>query len=130
MKKLFLLLLFSPLLSMAQSRIGYSEQQIREEFSEYNFETRFQDSGRKFIVTQNKLGVMYYYFNEDGICDECYLMANKDKLHAIIEKYNREMTIVSDTKWKYYGDDIIIYIEMVYAKEYQCYVFIYKPSTN
>jgi hypothetical protein len=130
MKKLLLILLASPLLSMAQSRIGYTEAEIRSEFSEFTFETRFRESGEKFIVTNMVLGVMYYYFDESGHCYSCYLLPKKEKLHAIIEKYNRDFTIISDTRWKFYGADMIIDINMIFNQDFKSYVFVFKPLTN
>lgn len=101
--------------SFSQSRLGYTESQIRSEFSEQYFTTAYTEKGVKYIHFTNERFLAMYFFDKDNVCFLCSATPlNGGVLNYMVESYNKKYVIVSDTQWKYYTDNgLIIYIELV-----------------
>lgn len=118
MKKLFyfffIMILFNSK-SFSQSRLGYTESQIRSEFSEQVFSTSYTEKGTKYIHFTNERLLAMYFFNEENICFLCSATPlNGGVLNYMVENFNKKYVIISDTSWKYYTENgLIIYIDLV-----------------
>ena len=97
---LFLIICLS---GFSQARIGYTESQIRSEFSDNTFYEGVSADGYRYISTKSLRGIVVYYFDEDGFCDQTrmipYTMAD---LNYLVQLYNAKYVIISDTHWKAY----------------------------
>lgn len=117
MKKTTLLLfaLAISAFSFAQARIGYTESQIRAEFSDYKFEVGYTDDGDKFIFTRDyNSSTLTYFFLENNKCFLCKITPNNSlTLNRLVEKYNANYVIVSETKWKAYSESGILTIHLI-----------------
>ena len=85
-------------------RIGATENQILTEFNNKKFEKGYDEEGNKWISCHNGLGKMIYYLNiENDVCLFCVLVPdNQEILNNIVQRYNEEYVIISDTEWKKY----------------------------
>jgi len=59
---------------------------------------------------------MAFYFNRSGFCESCALVP-KDiiTVNNLVEKYNKEYVAVSNTEWKFYGNQGIIKINLIWS---------------
>jgi hypothetical protein len=117
MKKYLFIILISFIFSknvFSQARLGYTEQQIENIFSEKNFHTGYADDGTKYIYTEFNLCIAAYYFNSYGISDMVILIPKtQGNLNALVERYNSQYVIISQNQWKAYlknGGIITIYL--------------------
>lgn len=114
MKQLILITLMALATGVhAQSRIGYSLQEIRKEFSSKPQETgRFDDGSPYLVVTMERASVMYL-LNSKNVCIATAILPNdRGSLNWYVERYNREAVILSDRKWRLYGDGWILDCEL------------------
>jgi hypothetical protein len=105
MKKIFILLLFVllRLFVYSQARLGWTETQIRNDFSTVYFTTAYTDDGTKYIYGMYNGSNLAYFFDENGLCDFVVLYPeDQGALNYFVELYNRKYVIISDTKWKAY----------------------------
>jgi hypothetical protein len=129
MKKLLILLLFSPLLSMAQARIGSTENEIRDEFSSYDFQRKISTGDHLFYLSAIvRGGVFYWYFNDNKICDLCYLVLDPEYVDPMVELCNNKYVRIDDTHWKKYNDGVILYMEMIYLNKYNSWAMKYTQT--
>lgn len=130
MKKLLLIILFSlsVFISSSQSRLGYTESQIRQDFSNKKFQTSYTESGTKYIYFDDGEIVGMYFFDENGYCNLCSAFPlSTGVLNYMVERFNKEYVIVDDTKWKYYtGGNVIIYIQLVEVSGKMTFIFMSK----
>lgn len=131
MKYIFLILalVFSMSYTKAQGRIGYSEWEIRSEFPEKTFKSGNDKDGDKWIEMETDISSVRYYFN--ALHDwNCYLTMiipdNQAALNFLVEKYNKEYVIISETKWKMYGNNGITKINLIFADDGGYYIAISK----
>jgi hypothetical protein len=127
MKKLILILaILISFVSNSQSRIGFTYNEIKNEFSEqYTFTTGYRDELGKFLEIQIPGGLVTYYFTENNVCYFVTLLPEtKGDLHFFIEEYNKKYVILSRTSWLIYTDGYQIKITLEYLKDgmyYFCY---------
>ena len=129
MKKLLLLvlLLFSITTIYSQARMGYTLENIKNEFNgpEENFEINFTNEGLKFASITTPETYVFYYFNESDICISSIILPRNVKvLNNIVRKYNNEYIIISNTEWKIYYSNGIIRIKLIFDDELE-YAFIW-----
>ena len=128
MKKLFIILFWCFLIQTveAQIRMGYSISQIREEFSDSKYELYSANSGDDFCIIINFVGIrVYYFFDKDGYTDANYLIPlTSGKLQGLIENYNRYYVIISDTEWKYYNSNGVLYIKLAKRDDGESYISV------
>ena len=99
----------------AQSRIGYTESQIRSEFSSKTF-TSSTVIDHKVINWQDEDMSVDYFFDDSGICKLCFVTpARQSYLNYMVEKFNKNYVIISDKKWKMYNNNGIIDIELCFS---------------
>jgi hypothetical protein len=112
---LILFLLLAPLFASSQSRIGYTEQQIRQDFSKETFKQAYTEERVKYIYFDDGRILSMYFFNEDGICAICSATPlNEGTLNYLVETYNKQYVIIDDKNWKSYTKNGgIIYISLV-----------------
>lgn len=117
MKKIILILLFNlfSFFSFSQSRLGFTEYEIRKDFSNEYFYTGKTEQGLKYIYFNDQRIISMYFFDSNGVCNLCSAMPlNSGTLNYMVELYNKQYVIIDDTKWKYYtGNGGIIYISLV-----------------
>ena len=126
MKKILLFILFAicSKVSFSQSRIGYSESEIREEFWEsyYHFVSDYDKNGNYYSAMTTNLATVFYYYNSDKECVMTFIVPNNQgALNTIVELYNKQYVIVSPTKWKMYAKYGVCEIELVYKEEGKYY---------
>jgi hypothetical protein len=120
MKKLLLIILFS-ILSIAaysQSRLNYSANEIREEFSDskYNLKSNFDKNGNYYISILTGSSTVFYYFNAERTCIATFIVPdNQGALNSYVETYNNKYVIVSPTQWKMYSNNGMCEIKLVYS---------------
>jgi len=132
MKKLTTSLIFSfiALISFSQSRIGHTVNQIKEEFSnnEYNLKSGYDKDGDYYIKIDEKRATVLYYFNDNHYCTMTIISPdNQGALNWYVERYNKLYVITSSTTWKMYNENGISNIELFYPKN-GGYMFIWKKD--
>lgn len=117
MKKILLIILFIFLnISVfSQSRIGFTEYQIRQDFPEETFYTGYTEEKVKYIYFNDGRILAMYFFDKDGVCAVCSASPiNSGTLNYMVELYNKQYVIIDDKNWKYYTKNGgIIYISLV-----------------
>lgn len=107
MKKLLLVfgLCFISMFSNAQT-IGDHLNSVRE--AKPNGELKLEEKSKTYKVISNDLGIMYF-FNDVLIC---YIIAivplTQESRQTFISILNDEWVIESNTKWKFYRQDMVI----------------------
>jgi hypothetical protein len=102
----------------AQARLGYTEAQIRHEFPFKYFRSGITTLGQHYIYFEDAKFTIAYYFNDDNVSSSCMLIpATRGYLNALVEQYNREFVIISETTWKMYSETGIIYVELVFEEK-------------
>ena len=133
MKKLiFILLLFvSFQTTKAQSRIGYSEAQIKNDFSTYSFEEGYTDDGTKYIYFKDDRALIVYYFGENGLCTITGIFPlTQGSLNFFVQQYNKQYVIISSTQWQAYLHKGILEINLRYPKTGEMPYFLITPNNN
>ncbi|MBX7242594.1 MAG: hypothetical protein K1X92_12705, partial [Bacteroidia bacterium] len=117
---LILVLIFCINYTRGQARIGDTEWEIRDEFSEKTFKSGTDSDGDKWISMETSISTVRYYFNALHEW-QCYLTMiipdNQAALNYLVEKYNKEYVIISETSWKMYGNNGIMKINLIFAEE-------------
>lgn len=87
----------------AQSRSGYTANEIINEFSNQTLYNGVTNDGIPYIYFETYDYLMVYYFNENRQCFMCLqVVKNISYLNFKVEKLNKECVIVSDKEWKLY----------------------------
>jgi hypothetical protein len=127
MKKIMFSLVFILLNTFvfSQARIGYSELQIRNEFYYCKFDTNYNEKGQKYIGTGDfEKYFIIYYFDENNICYACTLMPKTTGyLNYFVEKYNNDFVIISNTQWKFYNENGIMFVTLIFGSEITYFLF-------
>ena len=108
MKTLLILLL--PITMFSQQMIGvhYSEVMELE-----NAKTRTTTDGDHFITSSGEYYLWVHYFNEADYCWFSGLYPNsQEAMYAVIELFNEEYIVVSDTKWKIYSRGLVVDVKL------------------
>lgn len=129
MKKILFIIVFSlfAFLTNAQSRLGYTESQIKSDFSNQTFKTNYTEAGTRYIYFDDGNILAMYFFDENGICNLCSAYPLRTGvLNYMVEKFNKEYVIIDDTKWKYYTGNVIIYIQLVDVSGKMTFIFMTK----
>ena len=122
-KLLFIFTLFFTLAifnSNAQARLGYSSNEIRSEFSasKYKLTSGNLDDGQYYINITTNYSFVFYYFNQDYICNSTAIVPKNQKvLNALVENYNENYVKTSATSWDAYLDGGILKINLIYPDE-------------
>lgn len=119
MKKILLVFILALCSTMAfsQSRLGYSESEIRNEFWEtrYNLKSNYDKSGNYYISIFTETATVFYYFDTNKDCIITFIVPdNQGALNAFVETYNTRYVIVSPTEWKMYSNAGVSQIKLVY----------------
>lgn len=104
----------------AQSRLGYSVSEIRQEFSEskYNLKSNYDKNNNFYISISTETSSVVYYFNSNDKCIITFIVPdNQGSLNAYVESYNKQYVIVSPTQWKMYCSEGIAEIKLVYGDD-------------
>ena len=111
----------------AQSRIGYSESDIRhKEFPEKEFISGTFNNGEKWISWNAETVICTYVFDSTNICSWCAIQPkNQGALNYYVEQYNKNYVIIYDTHWKWYSDKGIIKITLSFPKDAEGYSTFY-----
>lgn len=120
MKKLLLIILLAitSITAYAQSRLNYSANDIRDEFSDsrYNLKSNFDKSGNYYISIITGNSTVFYYFNAERTCIATFIVPdNQGALNFYVELYNSKYVIVSPTEWKMYTNNGMCEVKLVYT---------------
>ncbi|MBN2664076.1 MAG: hypothetical protein JXR68_10540 [Bacteroidales bacterium] len=112
----FFLLFYS---GFSQSRIGWTELQIKTEFYSWSFDTDYLNDGTKYIVTDDENNAtIAYFFNEQGLCYLTMVMpSNQVAVNYYVQTYNNQYVIVSDTEWKAYLANGVLVIKLFFGDD-------------
>jgi len=114
----------------SQALLGFSIEDIKANFSENSFEKIISDNGRLMYRTEFEHGDFIYVFDKETLLSNtCMLFPNNlANLNALVELYNKEYVVVSDSSWKAYLDNgTIMKVELIFDTKNKIYFFVYKP---
>lgn len=102
--KLLLICLLFAIQTKAQVRLGYSESELRREFSEEPIFSGTTDAGYRYIYITGKHAIRYYYFDDKtNLTDMCCIMPiTNGALNYLVEMYNKQAVIIDNYNWKSY----------------------------
>ena|ERR1700741_334598 len=110
--------------SFSQARIGHTEQQIRNEWSDQKFSSGRTEDGTKWIEWEEPNMRTFYYFGKDGLCNFCIAKPlNQATLNTMVQHYNNTAVIISDIEWKLYTDNGILNIKLLYSDNGSYFTF-------
>lgn len=123
------LLLLISIISNAQSRLGFSEQEIRSEFANETFYSDRTSDGTKYIYKFGKHATAFYYFDEDNVTYMCSVMPNSSgALNYLVEHYNKTAVIIDNYNWKSYGiDGHLTYISLRETNNKIIFIYTVRP---
>ncbi len=121
---LIFLFFFSNLL-FSQARINWTEEQIKEDFFDYDFEKYYTDDGYYIFTDNAYLSSIAYFFDEYGYCDMTIILPdNQQALNFYVQNYNNKYVTISDTEWKAYTDNGVLIIKLVFQDNNSPYFVI------
>lgn len=125
-KPLTALLLIAFLSVKSQTRIGYTETEIRKEFYEKTFQSFYTKDGIKVIYWRNNdVEVSYGFDKNTGICNLSMIQPlTQGILNYYVERFNKEYVIVDETHWKWYSNTSIVNISLVQQGSYSYFLFV------
>jgi len=112
MKKLFiglLMLVLSITGSFGQARLNHTFMEIKQEFQSIGIPIQLDrtSDGEPFLVASFDNREVMYIFDENMYCKFTVVVpTSTGAIQWLIEKYNRELTIISPTKWRFYKNGI------------------------
>lgn len=111
MKKLLIsvLMVLITITAHAQARLNSTFMEIKQEFQSAGVPTRIDktDDGDPFIVVTLDNREVMYLFNDEMLCKMTIVIpTSTGAIQWLIEKYNRELTIISPTSWRFYKNGI------------------------
>lgn len=115
MKKIFILFsFFITIFSFSQSRLGSTEREIKNEFSDRKYELEENYVQNIYTISVRlEIAQVHYLFNSDKICEMVFIYPhNQGGLNYYVEMYNNQYVVISDKKWKMYSDNGIANIEL------------------
>lgn len=117
--------LYLPLASHAQCRLGSTAAEIVAEFWQENFTTGqittpwYQEDGsvvRNYITFKNEDITCAYYLDQDNICKACMVIPQtQGMLNSMVERYNKQYVIISDEEWKAYSQNGYFQIQLKFG---------------
>ena len=120
---LTILLVLWSLNSTAQSRLGFSYQEVYDEFPDEIVDFTFG----KDILIEFTFFSIFHIFNEDLVCIRTTIIAHNEKAAAFFHnKLDGESLALSDTTWAKAMDGYNIYCKMSYMESIQKVVFIWE----
>jgi hypothetical protein len=126
MKKylLGLVLVLLSFFGFSQSRIGFSEREIRNEFSAETFKVGFTEEQIKYIYFTSDYMTAMYFLNSENICTYCVAIPyDVGTLNTLVERYNKEFVIIDDVSWKYYTGSNILYIRLIEINNVPAFIY-------
>lgn len=109
---------------IAQARMGYTESEIKADFKDKVFKSGLTNINTRYVYFEEKNATITYYFDENKLSNMCRVFTtHKPTLNALVEQYNREFVIISDTHWKYYTGAEIIYVDLVFKDGFVYFEF-------
>lgn len=129
MKKILftLALLFIFQYSFSQARIGYTKQQIKNEFLyKKKVEEKVANDGTPYLSIEDKFGSDFYYLDDYNICVKYVFVAkNNDIVNQMIKALNEDYIKISDYEWRRYSNGVYIIAKLKYHKELEIPYFEY-----
>jgi len=125
MKKIFtiLILLFS-FNSLTQARIGYTTNEIVDEFKNNKLETGYPDNN--WISVSLPICTAMYIFDENNVCFSTIIFPNeKTDLQYFINKYNEEYNKLNSDKWVQVNNGYNLYVDLLFDKDNQLFYFLW-----
>ncbi|NLR58158.1 hypothetical protein HGH93_08620 [Chitinophaga polysaccharea] len=128
--KILLIILFclSTHSCFSQFYLGYTENEVRDQIEASSphkqIKKNFILQGGFSLIWEESNWTSVVYFNNKNISDLYVLIPNDaNVLNYLIERFNKDFYIVSDTYWRRYSNGKVYKIELVYSKTARQYVF-------
>lgn len=110
----------------AQARVGYKSTDIMAEFRDKGIKMDVANDGTRYLWYADNVVTVAYYLDNNYVCESTVIIpVNQGTLNYYCEKFNKEAVIISDTKWKLYTANGIMYINLIYDKEGGYYFRLY-----
>lgn len=122
-----LMLVLSITGSFAQARLNHTFMEIKQEFQSDGIPVRLDrtSDGDLFLVASFDNREVMYLFDKDMYCKFTVVIPTSiGAIQWLIEKYNRELTIISPTKWRFYKNGI--YANITFENREGLDVFIWE----
>lgn len=132
MKKLIiiLLVLFNIQFLSSQARLGYSLNEIKEEYSQYNPKETVCEDGLNALSFQIKDLIVIYYFDKFNTCTNTLISTKNGRTALqIIKFYDENYLAIDDTSWKI-SENLTVAIINSYVDLKMGYVFVWNYYNN
>jgi hypothetical protein len=126
---LFVMLLVIPtIICAAQVRLGYSEEEIYEEFKgRYEMKPIISDS-KEYTLTVNMGDVITgYTFDTKGLCKIVVIVPKKlSTMNRMVKEYNEKYVAQSSTEWIAYFKYGPAHVELIFTDDGKyCFLWYY-----
>ena len=91
----------------------------------------YLDDGSFDLTWEGDIWQGILYFNEystSALC--CIIPRTPEVLNTMVENFNKNQVKISDTEWRVYNGDGVFRVKLLYAKQFDKYVFYASPSRN
>jgi hypothetical protein len=120
MKKILFILLLINSIAFGQARLGSTLTELKLEFKELKYEQEIdidKDGDNVMSITTDEANIIFY-FNSEKICVITVILPNSQgQLNSIVESYNNQYVIVSDTEWKMYSKNGVAKITLIFPDD-------------
>jgi len=118
------MIMFITLSSNAQSRIGFTYDEIYQEFINNKPTVKKIDDGTLMLEISMEHTITCYFFDQDG---SCVLTAigpkSQEDFNMLVRMYNKDYIIVSSKEWKMYARGAVLKIILDYTDNGSPYFF-------
>ncbi|MDH7462584.1 hypothetical protein QEG73_14905 [Chitinophagaceae bacterium 26-R-25] len=109
----------------AQDRLGYTIDQIIEEFPDKLFETSILKDGTKYMQWKGDKMNCYYTFGKKGYCDQVFIKPVDNAMLTQLKKfYSHNYAVINDSTWEKRLTDDIVTIGLVTGDDGDFFYFI------
>ena len=99
-----------------QARINYSKTEIELEWIDLG--KHDQSIEDRWISYNFPLAEVMYLFNKENVCHTTLILPkNGDGLQFFINKYNKDLTLVSEFRWVLIENGINMYVELLFLED-------------
>jgi hypothetical protein len=118
MKVVFILMFYLLIFRISgQSRLGYSVNDIKKEFSDKSFAltSGYDSYNHYYLRVFTDIATVFYLFNNASYCDKVLIIPDDNgKLNYFVEEYNKSYVIINNMEWKMYDEGGISSIRLVF----------------
>ncbi|MDX2190516.1 MAG: hypothetical protein SFY32_11695 [Bacteroidota bacterium] len=102
-----------------QAKLNYTAKQLRQAFPNEIFEEYYTNDSTRYIYFEDKtMECIHFFSKKENITNSAIIIPNtNDLLNYLIEECNKHYVIINNKKWRFYSENGILNIELIYRND-------------